>query len=245
MIPQTKRGRLGGKVPPNMVNTFLISSDFSSSAKILDNKRLFKQCVEAKQIINILVDVTESKTGFKSHPAVKQWTGYVNSLKDYYNCHLKEVFARGHWKTQMQLYEINGPIEHPWFVSCQQFHYSHMASLKRKNPEYYSFLSYPEKYNQHGYLWPSHMENKSIDIHKIDQYPLSILCHPPMKITNSAPCNAILKTGKKKGQRCTNRIKTGLFCGTHQSYVIINKIPLIKKYTINSKIPLVKKKLQY
>ena len=71
-----------------------------------------------------------------------------------------------------------------------------------------------------------------------------------MKITNSAPCNAILKTGKKKGQRCTNRIKTGLFCGTHQSYVItnnviINKIPLIKKYTINSKIPLVKKKLQY
>ena len=211
-----------------MVNTFLIASDFNVSAKLLDNKRLFKQCVEAKQIINILTDINQTKKGFKSHPAVKQWTGYTNSLKNYYNCHLKEVLSRGHWKTQMQYYDINGLIENPWFVSCSQFLYSHMASLYRKNPEYYSFLVFPSEYREHGYMWPSHLESKSINIEKLDQYPLSILCHPPQKLKVSGPCTALLKTGKKKGFLCTNRITVGVFCGIHQR-MISQKIKLIKK----------------
>lgn len=215
-----------------MVNTFLTSADFSSSAKILDNKRLFKQCVEAKQIINLLEQNDGDKQGFKSHPAVKQWVGYANALKNYYNCHLKEVLNRGHWKTKMQFYDITQPIENPWFVSCQQLHYSHMASLFRKNPEYYAFLSFPKEYNEHGYIWPSHLEGKSVDIQKLDQYPLSVICHPPQKIISSAPCRALLKTGKRKGLQCTNRIKEGAFCGTHQG----QKIPLVKKTNPNSPI---------
>jgi len=37
-----------------MVNTFITHKDYKKSAKCLDNKRLLKQCLEAKQILDIL-----------------------------------------------------------------------------------------------------------------------------------------------------------------------------------------------
>lgn len=40
-----------------MVNTFLIDSDFSKSAQLLDKKRLGKQRVEAQQILNIILNI--------------------------------------------------------------------------------------------------------------------------------------------------------------------------------------------
>lgn len=198
-----------------MVNTFLTSSDFTISAKLLDNKRLFKQCVEAKQIVELLTDDSiESKKGFINHPAVIQWKNHVPALKHYFNCHLEEVFFRGHWKTQMVKYQINEEIQYPWFVDCQQLHYSHMASLSRKNPDHYAFLTYPKEYMDHGYIWPSHLEAKKINLLELDKYALSVICHPPMK-TNRKQCEAILKSGKNKNNQCSNRSKNGLFCGVH------------------------------
>jgi len=44
-----------------MVNTFLPYQNFRKIAKILDWKRLGKQRVEAKQIINILDNATKTK----------------------------------------------------------------------------------------------------------------------------------------------------------------------------------------
>jgi len=51
------------------VQTFLPYTDFIKSAKCLDYKRLGKQRVEAKQILNILLGET-TKAGWTNHPAV-------------------------------------------------------------------------------------------------------------------------------------------------------------------------------
>ena len=63
----------------HMVNTFLPFANFKKCAKVLDNKRLGKQRVEAKQIISILTDATKTK-GWRSHPAVLMWKGHAKAL---------------------------------------------------------------------------------------------------------------------------------------------------------------------
>ena len=57
------------------MQTFLPYTDFIKSAKCLDYKRLGKQRVEAKQILNILLGET-TKAGWTNHPAVLMWSGY-------------------------------------------------------------------------------------------------------------------------------------------------------------------------
>ena len=44
------------------MNTFLPHADFSKSAKILDKKRLGKQRVEVKQLVNEILGVTKFKS---------------------------------------------------------------------------------------------------------------------------------------------------------------------------------------
>jgi len=64
------------------MQTFLPYSDFSRTVSCLDKKRLWKQTIEAREIIQIL----EGKEScWKNHPAVKMWIGYVDALKSYYN----------------------------------------------------------------------------------------------------------------------------------------------------------------
>ena len=59
------------------MQTFLPYPDFQKTAQCLDNKRLGKQRVEARQIISTL----EGKSnGWRNHPAVKMWKGYEDCL---------------------------------------------------------------------------------------------------------------------------------------------------------------------
>jgi hypothetical protein len=55
-----------------LMQTFLPSTSFIQSAKCLDYKRLGKQRVEAKTIINILEGKTTSNA-WRNHPATKMW----------------------------------------------------------------------------------------------------------------------------------------------------------------------------
>lgn len=111
-----------------MVNTFILCSDLRESFKLLDNRRLGKQRVEAKQIIDVLllydqinndcttqeqlIDLAKSNIlfenvkGWKNHPATKMWIGHTNALKAYFNLCVKEWISRGKNNT-MQLYDIN------------------------------------------------------------------------------------------------------------------------------------------
>jgi hypothetical protein len=144
-----------------MVNTFLPYSDFRRVAHVLDNKRLGKQRVEAKQIINILCHTTKAK-GFRNHPAVYMWRGYTDALKLYYNIMIDEWIRRG-FVNNMPRYKLppEQQIIIPWFVRCKQLLLSHRAALLRKLPSHYKryFKKIPAEYMMRSYVWISHLNS--------------------------------------------------------------------------------------
>ena len=132
------------------MQTFLPYSDFQQTAKCLDYKRLGKQRVEAKQILNILLDRTKTK-GWRNHPAVLMWSGYDNALKKYYNIILDEWISRG-YNNSMTFECQHSDIIYPKFIGNYDFHNSHRSNLLRKDPTYYG------KYNWNvsstlPYIW--------------------------------------------------------------------------------------------
>jgi hypothetical protein len=73
------------------MQTFLPNHQIKKSAKMLDNKRLFKQVVEGYQILNTLLN--GSKWG--NHPAVLQWEGHESFLVYYTLVMADEAWDRG------------------------------------------------------------------------------------------------------------------------------------------------------
>jgi hypothetical protein len=143
-----------------MVNTFLPFANFKKCAKSLDNKRLGKQRVEAKQIINILTNSTETK-GWKNHPAVLMWKGYEKALMMYYNEMVNEWILRG-FKNNMTLYNVKSATM-PWFIGIKTIHLSYQANLIRKDKNYKNiFTDVPSKYIKYTYVWPSKLNSEQI-----------------------------------------------------------------------------------
>ncbi len=157
-----------------MVNTFFVDENVEVTAKVLDYKRLGKQRVEAMQIIKVLSDpnlyvwvdkdhgktLVKTKIPWSNHPATIMWQGYLNALKYYFNVMTQEWVAQG-YKNTIPLYEVTQPIEMPPWSKWKCVHYSHQASLTRKDPKFYmGKFSYPEIYNTIGYIWPSHVNDE-------------------------------------------------------------------------------------
>ena len=158
-----------------MVNTFIPYADFAKCAKVLDNKRLGKQRVEAKQILNILLNMTTT-AGWRNHPVVKMWAGYEKALIQYYNTIVAEWIKRG-FRNTMPIFKITGKISYPWFIGNKSVHLSHQANLLRKDFKYYSkyFKHVPAEYTKYTYIWDSKLtpaqktylianKNKIVDI---------------------------------------------------------------------------------
>jgi len=118
------------------MQTFLPYPNFEKSAKVLDNKRLGKQRVEAFQILNIILNRTKTK-GWRNHPAVKMWKGHPNALKSYFNCCLNEWISRG-FNNNMGFEVIRGKVKNPTLIGKKKFHDSHRSNLLRKDKKYYS-----------------------------------------------------------------------------------------------------------
>lgn len=139
-----------------MVNTFLPYGDFKRVASILDYKRLGKQRVEAKQILNILMGKAKS-LAWHNHPVVLMWKGHIQALKLYHNIMIDEWVRRG-YTNNMKKFNLIKPIVLPWFVHCKPILYSHQASLLRKNPTYYNKLfKVRSEYKDKSYVWISHL----------------------------------------------------------------------------------------
>lgn len=160
------------------MQTFLPYSDFRKSAKVLDKKRCWKQVVEASQIINTL----EGKSfGWKNHPVVKMWEGYVPLLKYYYNIFLEHCILYHKIKTKMwyidniysygvksnllgnKLIDNEIPsweINEPFWLGQEPFHRAMRARLIEKNRDFYLPL-FPndEGFNNGKYFWP---DNKTL-----------------------------------------------------------------------------------
>jgi len=138
------------------MQTFLPYADFKHTARCLDYRRLGKQRLEARTILDILEGRGKigksGKVVWSNHPAVRMWEGYENALKIYYNVILLEWISRG-YKNNMKIAKTDGRILFPPWLGDERFHSSHRSNLLRKSKYYRQFdwEESPEK----PYFWPS------------------------------------------------------------------------------------------
>lgn len=138
------------------MQTFLPYPIIVLAAEVLDCKRLGKQRVEAMQILNAL---SNEKSAWRNHPAVRMWRGYENCLKYYANTMIVEWVNRGYANT-MNVYEIDeSSIEPPPWLGDYRLHTSHKCNLVRKMPEYY-WAYWPDVDSTAPYWWPVKLRDK-------------------------------------------------------------------------------------
>ena len=144
------------------MQTFLPYPDPRASAAVLDDRRLGKQRVETFQALRAL---TWPQYGWKHHPVVKMWRGFVPALVSYGLVCVDEWRARGRADaTRAALLEFTGGDEPEWndlldagavppWVGDEALHLSHRSALVRKEPEHYRpvFGDVPDDL---PYVWP-------------------------------------------------------------------------------------------
>ena len=137
------------------MQTFLPDKSFRKSAQILDNKRLGKQRIEARQILEILVEerlefMTLSKSRWRNHPAVRLWEHKEKALSLYGVEMCLEWKARGYKDNQLfifcrEYYRFHTDKPDPYPDFSEALYSSHRAALFAKNPEYYKQFGWREK----------------------------------------------------------------------------------------------------
>jgi hypothetical protein len=148
------------------VQTFLPFARFNKCAYVLDNKRLFKQAVECKQILLALgVSVGAHKpTGSKAwqnHPAVRMWRGHELALA-IYSVHMAFECRRRGYKDKLleeflevvrQLRNPDEPARYPPWMRDWGIMTSHRSNLLRKDKDYYTRFGWLVKPDL-PYKWP-------------------------------------------------------------------------------------------
>ena len=140
------------------MQTFVPYKAIYKNAECLDDRRLGKQRVEAKQILRCLCGVTD---GWKYHPAVKMWQGYEGCLA-YYGYHTCWEWRQRGFKDSLMpefvefIYIVKASLEKPferppWWGG--KIHKTHQANLVRKDPEFYGPL-FPNVDPSMPYYWP-------------------------------------------------------------------------------------------
>lgn len=115
------------------MQNFLPFADFDKSASVLDNKRLVKQNLETRQCLNALCGFGE---GWKNHPAVKAWTGYIRTLI-YYGITINEECVKRGFKDCSDAYkkyldycaENSLSEDYPKWFGNEAIHSSHRSRL--------------------------------------------------------------------------------------------------------------------
>jgi hypothetical protein len=133
------------------VNTFLPLADLKASAEVLDYRRLGKQRVEARQLINTLVH----GGGWANHPATHMWSQNLSGLMRYHDICIDEWVRRGYRNT-MQKFGVTVYSLPKWFGD-EEFHSSHRAALLHKNHDFYRRYDWREK-PELNYAWPSFVQ---------------------------------------------------------------------------------------
>ncbi|WP_201260768.1 MSMEG_6728 family protein [Embleya scabrispora] len=145
------------------MQTFLPDPGFEATARSLDDRRLGKQRVETFQILRALVWPTY---GWKHHPAVAMWRGFVPALVCYGLAMCSEWTRRGFRDTvAAQLLDFTaGRVPHrprlyrdgmlpPW-LGDEALHISHRSKLVAKDEEYYRRQFGPDLPADLSYVWP-------------------------------------------------------------------------------------------
>lgn len=151
------------------MQTFLPYPNFQRSARVLDNKRLGKQRVEALQLLHA---ITDPSYGWQNHPATRMWRNYSACLAWYGITVCTEWQHRGFLDTcqekiltladkkninfQSRLLSPGGiyanGVAPPW-LGREDFHASHRAALLAKDYAFYSQYNWSES-PRLEYVWP-------------------------------------------------------------------------------------------
>ena len=161
------------------MQTFLPYESFTLSAKVLDYRRLGKQRVECKQLLQALLsgpyqvkvgdnwlpirnpDEAEGgkvrKTPWRNHPAAKMWQGYEDALVEYAIEICKEWIRRGYNDSLLPFFQdyqnVDGKFGGvPEIIGNEAFHASHRSNLLRKDFAHYSQFGWEED-STLPYIW--------------------------------------------------------------------------------------------
>ncbi|GAA4605586.1 MSMEG_6728 family protein [Actinoallomurus liliacearum] len=149
------------------MQTFLPYADFAATARVLDQRRLGKQRVEALQVLRGL---TVPGYGWRHHPAVRMWTGYEEALtcyglvicREWCSAGRRDTCAAG-LRTELRTARFipaardqaglaaAGALP-PW-LGDPDFHRSHQSALLRKDPDHYARF-FPGVPDDLPYVWP-------------------------------------------------------------------------------------------
>ena len=162
------------------MQTFITSKYSADIARELDNKRLFKQALEAWQILMVLCELDpqgnhRTPKGWVNHPAVKMWRGSEYYLY-FYACQMLDEWERRGFKSTLKgkmwktvvaadrkgVLTIGQGINEPsWWLdedTMKKVISSHRRALLVKDYEWYHRFEweedtefYPEGYT---YFWP-------------------------------------------------------------------------------------------
>lgn len=115
----------------------------------LDYRRLGKQRVEAKQILNAL---SGRSRGWRNHPAVLMWRGHEPSLRMYLRCAILEWKRRGYRNTmRLPARARCSSRVPPWLTPA--FLRAHRSNLLRKDPGFYERFRWRVSPDL-PYVWP-------------------------------------------------------------------------------------------
>lgn len=132
------------------MQTFLPNHSPLESLRVLDNKRLGKQRVEAYQILRALRGETR---GWVNHPATKMWRGHEEALTYYMNEAISEWRRRGFRNTMERAHVNWNAFSWPGWIGDARLHASHRSNLLRKDPDFYGQYGWPEGPDL-PYYWP-------------------------------------------------------------------------------------------
>jgi hypothetical protein len=144
------------------MQTFFTHIGYNKSLQSLDDLRLGKQRVEAKQILMVLGGQSE---GYQHHPAVKMWKGWEQALCLYgaaacyqwhivrkHKCDLYPWFYEESKRLKMDKEAAMDEPFPPWTQDAW-FMRSHRSNLIRKNPVLYE-PKWPNTPVDMPYFWP-------------------------------------------------------------------------------------------
>ncbi len=131
------------------MQTFIPYTDFDLCARALDYRRLGKQRVECKQILNA---IERGSGGWSNHPATRMWRGYEPALRQYMRAIILEWIARG-YKNNMEIPEPEEYELPPWW-GREEIHASHRSALLEKDFEFYYGNWRWEDEPRIDYIWP-------------------------------------------------------------------------------------------
>ena len=137
------------------MQTFLPYPDFQKCAKVIDNKRLWKQILEANQLIQIIKN-KKIKSYWRGKSTYRMWEDDSHALRYYRDCFVKEWLKR-RLKIPPKIIIDDMCYMPDWMIKenkqIDKICSSHRAALLKKNFEHYSQFGWKEK-PEINYYWP-------------------------------------------------------------------------------------------